>query len=1377
MPITLNHSNISVQYSTGSNYIIETVKSDLYRRNEIVDNIVRDNIQTAPVTPSLYIENGTNNVYAVESYTYSGTANTADFTRVFTKSTTCDILIVGGGGAGGNSMGGGGGAGGVVYTVNQTLQAGTYNIFVAKGGIGIDLSIQDQGTAGVNQDGKDSYIQLNGTDVSLSLGGVSQSLRGKGGGGGGVYYDPAFVNGRNGGSGGGCSETNNNGFIINTAGSATQGNTLWNGSSYVAGGKAGRQNTTTTNDYNAGGGGGAGNNGSVYKDGNAGVQINITGISQFYAAGGGAGQYEIQNSLSEGIGGSGIGGSGRIRGSSSYLREATSGTNGTGSGGGGGSYTQDPDLPAGSGGSGIVIIRYLLGTIPANNLLTNEPTITSPAFTETIRSFIHSGGAETQTTYTITVGRDTICDILVVAGGGSGGQYGGGGGGGDVLYFENVNFVSGVNYSISIGKGGFGNNRDHGTHGGGYSGNNSSITGGTINIIAGGGGGGGGYYAVALDGTLVNYTNPITNLSAISSGGGGGNIANNVSASGNGVSGNGATNLGNSSAGGGGGGAVGNAPDKPTTTEGGNGGIGYESSISGVLTQYGGGGGGGDWTGEPNPSGLGVYGGGNGGGPPGNGINGGGGGGRNVMGSNLFGQGGNGVVIIKFKSLVGPILNGITHKRLNFGYNNDNLVAWYKFNGDYLDSSGNGHNLTNVGSVIQSTHIIEGQAVEFDSTDYLEFPATINPYTIWNGKGITFSCWVRFTAHETNAVLMEFQQTLSNSAGLLIGFKTTTGGNKALIIYVNNANIFNWSDWNNSLIATLNVWRHLVFCVDVAGKWDVYLDNVRINGTETANIPNITYNFRFINRSVWNSTVMWDGQMDDFRIYDRALSAADVSLLYNKTYPIPNLYTLNFQVPTIADINNNSNIVLRGAYDIALNTRNAVIIPKTGQYIPKPTTFTNYSVERMYPPVRNFTAATTTVSGQTYGNGTYVVSFSTTYVGLDPWTCFNTGATSGGHWTAGYTAGNYNGSAFVVAGYLGDWLKIQLPVAIKLTRFEFLMRIETQGLRERSPKNFKIYGSNDNITWVELVNKTDAVYDTSFRYIQLTQDITTAYTYYGLVVNKLLGSTADTLNFDEWYIYGQEVLPSSLSIRYNLLNPTKDPIGAQWTYNTSNMNVYNMGSVGIGTASPEYQLDVSGSLNAKTLMYNGSSVNSLGLSVGMIAQVQHLTYTKMEVKDNTGWDAINEDLTSGFVIKITPKSSLSKMLVNLIVFIGMSTSVDNAWWGIKLYRKIGTGSWTEITGCNGTETGSAAATAGTPVWISNNTGMVSYNESITNASGTYLDSPNTTATVYYTAYWNQRLGDNPSTTGQMFLNRASSQDDAYRPAPSSSWTIEEIWYG
>ena len=313
------------------------------------------------------------------------------------------------------------------------------------------------------------------------------------------------------------------------------------------------------------------------------------------------------------------------------------------------------------------------------------------------------------------------------------------------------------------------------------------------------------------------------------------------------------------------------------------------------------------------------------------------------------------------------------------------------------------------------------------------------------------------------------------------------------------------------------------------------------------------------------------------------------------TIPNPNTYSLNFPVPTIADINNNSNIVLRGEYDIALSSTNSAIIPKAGQYIPKPTTFTNYTVERMYPPVRNFTAATTAVSGQTYGNGTYVVTSSSTYVGAEPFKCFNTSDTTGGHWAENrYTAGVFNSTSFIVSGYLGDWVKIQLPVAIKLTRFNFVSR---PSLQVRSPKDFKIYGSNDNITWVELVNKTDAAYNASNIYEQTTPEITNTYTYYGLVVNKIFTGTNDvTLNFDEWYIYGQEPLTSSLSLRYHLLNPILDPIGAQWTYSSNNTNVYHMGSVGIGTTSPEYSLDVRGAIYSSVGGYTQTGLTTWSIT-------------------------------------------------------------------------------------------------------------------------------------------------------------------------------------
>lgn len=105
-------------------------------------------------------------------------------------------------------MGGGGDAGGAVYTINQVLN-GTYTIGVGKGGLGLPPLTGGQGTVGIDQDGKDSFVKdSNGNNISVNMGGTNQNLRALGGGGGAAYFDPAYVNGRAGGSGGGSTEGN-----------------------------------------------------------------------------------------------------------------------------------------------------------------------------------------------------------------------------------------------------------------------------------------------------------------------------------------------------------------------------------------------------------------------------------------------------------------------------------------------------------------------------------------------------------------------------------------------------------------------------------------------------------------------------------------------------------------------------------------------------------------------------------------------------------------------------------------------------------------------------------------------------------------------------------------------------------------------------------------------------------------------------------------------------------------------------------------------------------------------------------------------------------------------------------------------------------------
>ncbi len=1178
MPITLNNSNISVKYSTGSNYIIEAVKSDLYRKNEnidnVINNVIKSNIQSAPVTSATHVDSS-GNIYAVESYTYSGSANTTDYTRVFPKNTTCDILIVGGGGGGARRMGGGGGAGALIFYPNYTFTSGSYNIKIGKGGNGSSVAGNIDTVSNLeNKRGK------NGFDSEIILG-TNVLFRAKGGGGGlggnTSYANPSELTALDGGSGGGNGGKDNahggllstNNIVLSTnvpvlyntynrdalipkydslfcygnEGGIGGGDNPWYGSGGGGAGQRGRDVDTintiaTANDMVGLGGNGlceVNISGTIYNfatifgNNTSLIGGELSGSNIYYAGGGGGGSANYNDNTSPYYNSGGLGGGGR---SGTKTVVPQSGIERTGGGGGGDGLDV---YGGGNGGSGIVIIRYLLGTIPTTNFLTNEPTIIAPTFTETIRTFLHSGGAETQTTYNITVGQNTICDILIVGGGGGGGNGDGssnepgGGGAGGVVYMVNKTFTAGT-YKINVGKGGASNT--NGNNSTITDNNNNTITFDNILLIGKGGGKG--------------ATTSVQSGSDGGSGGGGGhNMANGGLATQGNTFWNGTTyvaggyNGGTATAGGRGGGG-GGASESGDTDGAGFGGDGIQVNISGVNTFYAGGG-----NAFPNRTTTRSDGGGGLVPVSGNPISGGdalentGSGGSGAYGgSGSGGKGGSGIVVIKFKSITNSAISEgnpiTTHKRLNFGYD---LTKYTEYQAQLKTGVGGWRIVRylppNLGRWYQGDYI---------NTSTFTIPIIGIPYNYTNEWAVPFGTFdeMFFGTFDMTYWLYCLKTSVlgsySNSARPIIKSSSSSTPYSAL-----------W--YNRGGTNPEDPWIRIIQEDNSSIVYGEY------NNLDHSSLRNAYGGMCVLVRDSTTGTIISN----------------------------PNTYTLNFAVPIIADINNNSNIILRGTYDISLSSTTSSIIPKENQYITPPTTFTNNSVERIYPPIRNFTAATSTISGQLYGNGTYTVSFSSTFGGgLDPWTCFNTSTGSGGHWADNrYTAGIFNSTSFIVSGYLGDWIKIQLPVAIKLTMFGFLMRTETQGLRDRSPRDFKIYGSNDNITWVELVNKTGTVYNASFAYEQRTPEITIAYSYYALVVNKLFG-TGTVLNFDEWYIYGQELFTTPISLRYSVINPILDPIGAQWTYNSSNTNVYHFGNVSIGTTNPEYSLDVRGNIFSST---------------------------------------------------------------------------------------------------------------------------------------------------------------------------------------------------
>ena len=378
MPISLNNSNISVQYNTGSSYIIESVKSDVFVRDTVGTT---SNLFAEPtVSPTL-----TSNIAV---FTHSGGAeNQTPHTIYFPVNTTCDILIVGGGGGGGRAHSGGGGAGSLIYLTNVLLNTGTYTINVGKGGAG--ATARDGAAGGGPNNGSDSSIFYNGTNIYLA----------KGGGGGKSAIGP----GASGGSGGGGSGASGGSAVATNIPSGSYGNSGGSGLTDVSGGGA--------NGWSGGGGGGANATGgsavlnssviTAGKGGN-GRLINITGTDTYYAGGGGGGCISANNNVAGvgGLGGGGNGGSGSA---------GTNASNNTGSGGGGGGFLYpDSDYSGGAGGSGIIIIKVISPTTNKYlffNYLPAQPTLnyTLTFPTRTMVNFINSGDEVMNGQYTVSV--------------------------------------------------------------------------------------------------------------------------------------------------------------------------------------------------------------------------------------------------------------------------------------------------------------------------------------------------------------------------------------------------------------------------------------------------------------------------------------------------------------------------------------------------------------------------------------------------------------------------------------------------------------------------------------------------------------------------------------------------------------------------------------------------------------------------------------------------------------------------------------------------------------------------------------------------------------------------------------------------------------
>jgi len=166
-----------------------------------------------------------------------------------------------------------------------------------------------------------------------------------------------------------------------------------------------------------------------------------------------------------------------------------------------------------------------------------------------------------------------------------------------------------------------------------------------------------------------------------------------------------------------------------------------------------------------------------------------------------------------------------------------------------------------------------------------------------------------------------------------------------------------------------------------------------------------------------------------------------------------------------------------------------------------------------FPPAVMSSNGPQNLSGYPFGGGgSYTASASSSYFAQLPWQLFAgfyPGADGTKCWaisSSAYdgTSGTYTGGVYTTNSIAGEWVQIQLPVAVTIQSLAMYARGSGSGNKPLAePKVFYIFGSNDGTTWTQIYTTTVASSPTAGQLQQFSINTSAAYAYIRFVINAI----------------------------------------------------------------------------------------------------------------------------------------------------------------------------------------------------------------------------------------------------------------------------------
>ncbi|HMT28768.1 MAG TPA: LamG domain-containing protein [Bacteroidia bacterium] len=261
---------------------------------------------------------------------------------------------------------------------------------------------------------------------------------------------------------------------------------------------------------------------------------------------------------------------------------------------------------------------------------------------------------------------------------------------------------------------------------------------------------------------------------------------------------------------------------------------------------------------------------------------------------------------------------------------NNGLLACYSFTGNSIDLTGNGHDgIVNGPTLCNDRFGNLNSAYQYDGIDdYINIGAFS---TFTQSPSFSISVWIQPNQVKPQTILMLIPDDFTDRFN-------------AMAFYSHNgvsSTIWDYGDCTAGgrlmQLGTVfsNVWQHYVYTINPATGMKVYK-----NGVLDLNQPSssICVNRQ---RTLWigggfdaaNAQFYFDGSIDDMRLYDRELTSAEVSTLFQLEHlctptALPEISASDFEIKTV---NNNLVVKVRDG----LSSSNFKIINTQGKLLYK----------------------------------------------------------------------------------------------------------------------------------------------------------------------------------------------------------------------------------------------------------------------------------------------------------------------------------------------------------------------------------------------------------------------------------------------------------